>query len=165
MFGLVAATWGFVGVVLLLGNAIYRLSLVGSGTFSHPLLWYHWAALIVWVMFMAYKEGYSGFQRSFSPRVAARVVYLRNHPTLSRALLAPLFCIGFFHIERRRQFLVVMLTIMILGFVAIAHQLSQPWRGIVDLGVVVGLLWGVVSFGISTLKAFDEPGRYSPYVP
>jgi len=62
---------------------------------------------------MLYSEGYKGFQKGYSPRVAARGHYLRDHSTLLRAILAPLFCMGFFHssivatlvifFKRRRQ--------------------------------------------------------------
>jgi uncharacterized membrane protein YedE/YeeE len=44
--------------------------------------------------------------------------------------------------------------------------LSQPWRGIIDGGVVVGLAWGLVSlviFGYQAFTAEDFP--FSPEVP
>jgi hypothetical protein len=44
--------------------------------------------------------------------------------------------------------------------------LAQPWRGIIDGGVVVGLAWGLVSlvvFGFQALTADEFP--YAPEVP
>lgn len=165
MLGTLAIIWALLGVFALLGNAIYRLALISIAAFDHPMSWLHWLVLIVWVLFMAHREGYAGFQKGFSPRVAARVAYLRDHPTALRALLAPLFCMGFFHIVRRRQIVVIALTAMIVLFVVIARQLPQPWRGIVDLGVVVGLLWGVISLGIFTISALRGTLDASPEMP
>ena len=34
---------------------------------------------------------------------------------------------------------------MIVAFVLVIPYLAQPWRGIVDAGVVVGLLWGLIT--------------------
>jgi hypothetical protein len=165
MSGVLAATWGMLGILLLLGHAIVRLTQIGIEALGFPLSWYHWVALAGWVVLMAYREGYAGFQQGFSPRVAARIAHLRAHPTMLRALLAPLFCIGFFHIERRKQFVVIGVTLMVVGFVIIARALPQPWRGIVDLGVVVGLLWGVISLVALTVRALGGRLDASPGVP
>ena len=44
--------------------------------------------------------------------------------------------------------------------------LEQPWRGIVDAGVVVGLTWGLVSLLIFSVLAFAQADfGYSPEVP
>ena len=52
-----------------------------------------------------------------------------------------------------------------IGFITIAHFLSQPWRGIIDIGVVVGLLWGVVALLIFTVQAFAGRLDASPMMP
>jgi len=165
MFGTLAVIWGLAGIGVLLGQAVYRLALISLVGLSMPLYWYHWAALAGWSFFMAYGEGYHGFQRSFSPRVAARAAYLFRHATVIRALLAPLFCMGYFHIERRRQIVVISVTLTVIGFIIGAHYLPQPWRGIVDLGVVIGLAWGLVALGIFTVQAFRGRLSHSPEVP
>ncbi len=164
--GTVAAAWGMLGICLILGSAIYRLTLVGLEAFSFPLTWYHWLIAVIWIAFMAFSEGYRGFQKGFSPRVAARIAWLQRNPTPLRLVLAPLFCMGYFHIERKRQIITFVLTAMIIGLVQIVHLIEQPWRGIIDLGVVIGLAWGLLSLFVFTVQAFtDENYSHSPQVP
>ena len=57
-------------------------------------------------------------------------------------------------------------TGLILLAIIVVRQLPQPWRGIVDLGVVIGLAWGLVSFLYMSALALAQ-GRYpvSPEVP
>jgi hypothetical protein len=143
-----------IGVVLLLGSATYRLSFPAADAFAHHFAWYHWAALAVNLVFMGYSEGYRGFQQGFSPRVAARARYLRSRPNLLRTLLAPLFCMGYFHAIRKRKIVAYSLTAGIVVLVVAVRALPQPWRGIVDVGVVFGLAWGIASLLLFTLLAF-----------
>ena len=115
---------------------------------------------------MAWSEGYRGFQQSFSPRLVARAKYLIAHPRPANVLLAPLFCMGYFRTTRRRLISVYALTVFIVLLIIAVRWLPQPWRGIVDAGVVVGLTWGLISMGAFTLKALaaaDYP--YAPEVP
>lgn len=164
--GILAAFWGLIGIFLIIGGAIYRLTPIGLEAFTQPLHWYHWLFSCGWILFMAYSEGYRGFQKGFSPRVAARVAYLHQHPTPLRLLLAPLFCMGYFHIERRRQIITFIITLLIISVVQIVHQFAQPWRGIVDLGVVIGLAWGLIALWVFTYQAFTNPAfDQSPLVP
>jgi len=59
-----------------------------------------------------------------------------------------------------------MLTIMIIMLIILVHQLEQPWRGIVDAGVVIGLGWGLVSMLYFIVQAFGtENYTYSPEIP
>ena len=154
MAGIIAATWGVAGVVLILASAIYRLTPLALDTFSHSLSWTHWLALTAVVVFMAYTEGYRGFQQGFSPRVAARARYLRDQPSLIIGLLAPLFCMALVCATPRRLAYSWLLVAAIVGFVLLIQLLAQPWRGMVDLGVVVGLTWGSVSILAFTWRAF-----------
>ena len=103
------------------------------------------AALLFSIVYMAYAEGYKGFHQGFAPRVVARARYLHNNPRLSHIALAPLFCMGYIHATRKRQLLSIGLTMMIICFIIIARTLPQPWRGILDAGVVVGLTIGIGS--------------------
>ena len=99
----------------------------------------------MWVAFNAYSEGYRGFHRNFSPRVIARAQHLHAHPRALHVALAPLYCMGLVHATRRRLITSWSLTLGIVAIVVAVRQLAQPWRGIVDAGVVVGLAIGVLS--------------------
>ena len=160
--GAAGAVWGIVGVSLLIVGAVYRLGSVAIDAFAYPLDWRHWVFLVVFLVFMTVSEGYQGFQRGFSPRVAARARYLARHPNLVRALFAPLFCMGFFHATRRRQVTSILVTTGIVVAVVLVRQLAQPWRGIVDLGVVAGLVWGLVALGIFSYLAFTTEAFGQP---
>ena len=160
------AFWGLAGVILLLGSAVYRLTPLAIDAFSLPWYWNHWAAFVVWVFFMAYAEGYRAFQKAFCPRVAARARYLLTHRNILHTLFAPLFCMAYFHAPRRRQVTSLSVTAGIIVLVILVRLLDQPWRGIIDGGVVVGLAWGLVSlavFGFQALTADEFP--YAPEVP
>lgn len=164
--GICGALWGVAGVLALLGFAVLRLMGRVIDMFGYELRWYHWLALLLVVLFMAYSEGYRGFQRAFSPRVAARAKYVCHSPRLLHVLAAPVFCMGYFHIRRRRQIGTVVLTIFIVLIIALLRFVEQPWKGIVDAGVVVGLTWGMVSVGVYSVLAFtSEAFGYSPEVP
>jgi hypothetical protein len=166
MIGGLGALWGLTGVSLILGYAIVRLVPIVNEALSYHLRWYHWLALGLSVGSLAYAEGYRGFQKGFSPRVAARAKHMLEYPNLLHSLLGPLFCSGFFHTSKRRQISVIAVTIGIYTLVVLVGRLSQPWRGIVDAGVVVGLSWGVVSviaFGIQAFVSKDF--KHSPEVP
>ena len=167
MAGLIGVIWGFIGVAGLIGYSVIRLSHLAMDAFAHTLLGYHWLALAGIVVFMAYSEGYRGFQQAFSPRTVARTLYLYQHPTVLRVLLAPLFCMGYFHIIKRQQIVIIGLTVFIIVLIILVRLLPQPWRGIVDAGVVVGLTWGLVSLLLFAGKALlrSENFPYSPDVP
>lgn len=137
--------WGIGGVILLLGFAVFRLSPMAFALSGFGLSPLHWAALLLCILYMAYAEGYKGFHQAFSPRVVVRAAYLRDNPRPDLVLLAPLFCMGYIHATRKRQILSISLTLLIVVFVLIARQLPQPWRGILDAGVVVGLTLGIAS--------------------
>lgn len=138
-------------VVHLLGRSIEA--------FGHAWDWRHWSLLILNTAFMAHSEGYMGFQKSFAPRVVARAQVLRERPSFLRLLLAPLFCMGYFHATRRRLLSIYTLTLGIVGLIVVFRYISQPWRGILDCGVVVGLSWGMASIVVLAVRAWLEPGR------
>lgn len=144
--GKVAALWGVAGVTALLSFAIYRLAQISLDSFRFGYEWHHWVVLAANAVFMCYTEGYRGFQLAFSPRAAARARYIRDYSTPFQRLLAPLFCMGYFHTSKRRLISVYVLTGAILVLIVVFNQLSQPWRGLMDVGVVCGLVWGVVTF-------------------
>ena len=131
--------WGIVGVLLLLSFAIFRLAPIAFELGDLRLSAVHRASLAFSIVYMAYAEGYKGFHRGFSPRVIQRANYLRENPRWHHVLLAPAFCMGYIYATRRRQILSIGLTLVVMGFVVVARQLPQPWRGILDAGVVTGL--------------------------
>lgn len=166
IFGTIGAVWGLAGILALLFSAVLRLWPLAVEAFSHPLAWYHRVALLFIALGMAYFEGYKGFQMAFSPRTAARARHLLQNPVPLHILLAPFFCMGYFHATRRRRITSISLTLGIVLLVVLVRFLSQPWRGIIDFGVVVGLAWGIVSllaFSVQALGEDDYP--YDPEVP
>ena len=159
LLGRIGAYWGIAGVSLLLSFAVYRLTINAIAAFDHAFQWYHWLVFFANILFMAHSEGYKGFQQNFSPRAAARARYLKYHPKPFHILAAPLFCMGYFFATRLRLVIAYSLTVAIIILVIIFQQLSQPWRGILDSGVVVGLAWGVASLLWFAVKALG-PGEY-----
>lgn len=143
--GKIGFIWGVGGVMLLLADALYRLTLISIDAFSHPLTGLHWSFLLGWVMVMVVVEGHRGFHLSFSPRVVARALYLLENPRWRDVVLAPFFCIGLYRTSRRRLIAGWGMTAGIVSLVLIVRTLAQPWRGLVDLGVVVALSYGFVS--------------------
>ncbi|MFT4607283.1 MAG: hypothetical protein ACI9V8_002075 [Urechidicola sp.] len=164
--GRLGAAWGITGVCLLIIFAVYRLSDMAMNAFVVDLQWYHWLVLTLNSVFMAYSEGYRGFQLAFAPRVAARARYLLHHPRLLHVLLAPLFCMGYFHTTRKRLIVAYGLLVGVLVLVLIYQQFSQPWRGILDVGVLVGLSWGLVSLVWFFSQAMSAKSfHHSPEMP
>ena len=151
----------------MLSFAIFRLAPIALELSTQSLSALHWAALVFSVVYMAYAEGYKGFHRGFSPRVVQRANYLRDNPRWQHVLLAPAFCMGYIYATRRRQILSIGLTLLVMGFVVIAKQLPQPWRGILDAGVVTGLTLGILSIFYFLVNSLRKPGfiTVSPEVP
>ena len=162
-----AAVWGAIGVLGICLFAIWRLTPIAAEAFGMRLTALQWFLMLANVLFMAWTEGYRGFQLKFSPRVAARALYLyRFAEPLWVRLLAPLFCFGYFRATRRACVVAWVGTIGVVILVLVINELDQPWRGIIDAGVVVGLTWGVISLLASYAKAYRS-GEYpaSPEVP
>lgn len=164
--GNIGAIWGFTGVVTLLGYAVYRLAPRAWEALQSPLTTGQGVFLIVFALFMLVAEGYRGFQKKFAPRTAARVRYLRDHPKVLHVVLAPFFCMGYFHAKRKTQITAICLTLGIVLLVVLVRYLPFPWRGLVDFGVVLGLSYGILSFVMFTGKALRSGEfTHSPEVP
>lgn len=144
--------WGLVGTVLLLGKSVVRLSFVAWAGLTHPSVGpLHLAIAVAWSAFMAWSEGYRGFYMGYSRRVVTRAFAMPGrvrHPLLM--LLAPFVSMGLIYSTRRRYIVSWSVVLGVIGIVVLVRQLSQPWRGLIDLGVVVGLAMGLVSILIHT---------------
>lgn len=143
--GRVALLWGVLGVMALVTQPLVRLSPLVVEAIEGGLTGLQWALLCGWVALNAHAEGYRGFHCRFAPRVIARADYLRRHPRPLWVVLAPLFCMSLFHASRRGVVVARTLVVAIVALVIAIRQLEQPWRGIVDAGVVVGLGLGLAS--------------------
>jgi len=155
--------WGIAGVLALLGQAIYKLTPYALALTELSLGVLELVALVGWVAFNAYSEGYRGFQLKFSPRVVVRARCLTADPRPLFVVLAPLYCMGMIHATRRRLIVSWCLALGIVAIVVVVRRLDQPWRGIVDAGVVVGLAWGVASIVYFVGRALA--GRAIPIEP
>lgn len=146
--------WGLAGVLALFARAILRLAPyawqpIADGSLSvlHVVLY------VVWVAFNAYSEGYRAFQKSFCPRVVARAHHLAQNPRPLHALLAPLYCLSLFHANRRGLTVAWIMLAVIALLIALLRITPQPWRGIIDGGVVVALGWGMLALIVMSLQA------------
>lgn len=143
------AGWGVAAVAGILGRAVVALTPMAlEPILSGALNKGHWALLAGWVAVMAYSEGYRGFHKSFSPRVVHRAHELGRRPSLIRILLAAPFCMGLFSASRRIVITSWSVVFGVTALVLLVRQMDQPWRGIVDAGVVVGLALGLLSLFI-----------------
>jgi hypothetical protein len=157
----VGFVWGVGGILLLLLFAIARLSPMALELATLSLQQIHWLALAVSILYMMYAEGYKGFHLAFAPRVVARANYLAHNPRVLHLILAPLFCMGYIYATPKRQFMSFALTTMIICFVLLVRVLPQPWRGIIDAGVVAGLALGVMSICYFLLALWRSPGTFA----
>lgn len=145
--------WGVLGVVVLLMQAIVKLAPRALEPFEADMLGGgHVVLLIAWVVIAAYTEGYRAFQKQFTPRVVARAQHLSAHPRLLHVLLAPAFCMGLFHATRKRLIVSWSVSLGVVALIVVVKRLPQPWRGIIDAGVVIALAWGVVMLALFTLR-------------
>jgi uncharacterized membrane protein len=164
---LLAYYWGVIGVIGLIASAAYKLTPRIVELNLYPFAIQHWLFLLVFTPYMAYAEGYKGFYLNLAPRVLARALYLRESSGPVLALTAPLFCMGYFYATRKRMLTAWIVSSSIVVLVAIVSHIPQPWRGLIDVGVEVGLVVGIAALfwhwlrfefaGIRPDKAPDLP--------
>ncbi len=140
--------WGVGGVLGVLVNAIARilpmaLEPLRSGAMTPAL----WAAAALWIAWMAYTEGYRGFHRAFAPRVIVRALHLARAPRPALVVLAPLVAMGLIHATRKRKIVSWAIVLGVTAIVLVVRGVAQPWRGIIDGGVIIGLAIGTLSIG------------------
>jgi hypothetical protein len=148
------ALWGVGGVVLLLGEAIWRLAdtaltiLLREGLTAGQT-----AVFVVWLAFIVYVEGYRAFQKRFSPRVVARALHLCDEPRPLHVVLAPLYCMTLLHATRRRLVASWILVAGIVGIILLVRAMPPVYRAIIDAGVVCALAWGTVVMIVLFVRA------------
>lgn len=160
MLRIVGAVWGVVGVIALLLFAVYRLLPFVGELFDANFTVWQWVLVVLWSTFMIYTEGYKAFMQQFSPRVVARAQYLARQGSVKQLLLAPVFCTGYFNSTRKRVLVAYLLMAGIITLIAIVHFIPQPWRGIIDVGVVLGLLLGISSLFVFAILALLRPSNF-----
>lgn len=140
------ACWGVFGFVAIIAHALTRLTPFAIEPIEQGMMEpLHWAVAGAWIVFMLYSEAYKGFHLAFSPRLAARAMHLAENPRPLHAIFAPAYVMGLFHATRKRLIVSWCLLVGIVALVIAVKELAQPWRGIVDLGVVIGLFAGTLS--------------------
>ena len=137
--------WALGGVFLFIGNAVFRLGPRGLEIFN-GLSTLQLVLAVAWTAFMLYGEGYRGFHLRFAPRVVARAGALaRQQPHPGLVALGPFVAMGLLHGTPRRLLASRALLAMIVVMVFLVRWLPEPWRAIVDFGVVAGLVAGLAS--------------------
>lgn len=158
-----SAFWGALGVSMLLLMAISRVGEMLLNAAHIELTGVHIVAFVVSIILMAYSEGYRGFQLKFSPRVAARILYLSKDANCINGMFAPFFCMGYFGTTRKRQVTAILVSSFIALLVRVVREVPQPWRAVIDAGVIVGLAWGIISLWVYIWLAFSR--HHFPYSP
>jgi hypothetical protein len=139
------AAFGLVQVTLFLGAAISRVTPYAVDAWTANLLSPWQKVLFVgWATLMLYTEGYKGFHLRFCPRVVGRAIELGRRPRPLHLVLALPYCLSLFAATRKQLIARWTFIACLYSLIAVVRHLAQPWRGIVDGGVVVGLVWGVV---------------------
>ena len=167
------ALWGILGVLAILGQAIWRLTPIALQPYREGgLSWWMWALALVWIVSQrpGGEHGAAGAEAQqgdagprAAPRVVSRAWSLKERCSWLQFFLAPLFCMGFFHATRKRLIVSWCVIAGIFGLVLLVHQLAQPWRGIVDTGVVLGLVYG--AFAVVWFFARAAAGHLPPIPP
>jgi hypothetical protein len=161
--GTLGALWGIAGFLLLLGIAVSRLAPPAAEALGQKMHWYQWVLLVVSGALLLYAKGYRGFQRGLSARVVRRALTLAGNPKLLNVAAAPLYCMGFFGAGRRRMVTMIALTAIMVGLIFVVRLLDQPWRGIIDFGIVLAFAWGIASAVVYAIRAIGnerpKPGR------
>ena len=137
----------------MLANAISRVGVTVSDGLAmsiSPMLWFGTA---LWVGFMLYAEGYKGFQKQFCPRVLVRSMAIAQDPHPLRVAFAPAMAMGLFHATKKRKIVSWCLVIGITALVLTVRMVPQPYRALIDLGVIAGLGYGTLTLVVMFVRA------------
>lgn len=151
--GVLGALWGVLGVLASVVMGAVQLSRHAWDGLAAARGAGQIGFLLAVLAFFVYLKGYHGFQRRFAPRVVARALALARRPRALDAILAPLYCMGLFRASRVRVGLTWALFGFVVAMVVLLGRVPQPWRGLVDAGVVIGLLWGAAALAVHGLRA------------
>ena len=123
---LLCLLWGVGGVLAVLIHAVWRISFIAAEPFvTTGLTPVQWFALVLWVAFMWYSEGYRGFQKKFSPRVVVRALHISQHPTILQFIFSPVICMGLIYATRKRLIVSWVLVLGIICLVIAIQALQQ----------------------------------------
>lgn len=162
---LVILTWSLTGLCGILVTAVVRLTPKATEALQSDLGAVHWVFAVFWTLFMLYTEAWKGFHKKFAPRAVSRALHLAKSGTILQSLLGPLFCMALFHSTRRRVIASWVLTFFIVVMVLSIRLLEQPWRGLVDLGVVLGLAGGVLAVAADLFRIHRGGAPVNPELP
>ncbi len=143
--------WSVLGVVAILMQAVIRLTPHALEVLDGTLTPLHWACVALWTAFMLYTEAWRGFHKQFSPRVVVRAMGVARQGNPLHVVLAPIVAMGLIHGTRKRLVVSRALLVGIIALIVLVRLLPHPWRAIVDVGVVLGLLagtWSVLWFAV-----------------
>ena len=145
--------WGVGGAMALLSWGVARVTPHAlEPAFDGSMTAVHWLLYAAMIVFNAWTEGYRTFQRVITPRVLARAQYVADHPGRVSLPFVPIFVAGYFGMQRRALIARYVVLVVVVGLIVGMHFVPQPWRGIVDAGVAVGLGWGVVAMGVGLVR-------------
>ena len=144
--------WAMVGILAPLAEAVFRLSFYAQEALSGPLGPLHWAFAITWTAAMTYGEGYRVFQRRFTPQAIVRAKEIARSGGWLEGLCAPLACMGLTHAPPQKLVRAWSLVGFIVAFILVIRQFPQPWRGLVDLGVVCALSYAFVTVPVALFR-------------
>jgi len=140
------ALWGTSGLIWVLYKAVVRLAPISLEAMQQGSMGVgHWIFFVIWVGYMGYAEGWKGFHKKVGPRTASRAFYLAEKRPVRHLIFAPIFCMALYHASRKTLIVRWALVTGIITLVLLIRQMPQPWRGIIDAGVVVGLAMGLCS--------------------
>ena len=155
----VAAWWAVVGVVLLFGNAAWRLGARGIETVASGLSAVEWLVLAGVTAVFVYGEGVRALQMKYIPRLLQRVTAVRGEQRLLPRVLAPLYALMLVYAPTGTLVrawagiaAITLAVIVIRGF-------AEPWRGIIDFGVAAALAWATL---VLVVRAFGMLGDRTP---
>lgn len=150
---LAAPLWAMVGVSLLFAEPTLRLGVRAARTVAAGLRPGEWAGLVVIASVLLYTEGRRALQKRLAPKVVQRALALGRQPSLGAVALAPLYVLSLVGAGWRELSRAWLGVALIAAAVVIVRMLPAPWRGIVDGGVSLALLWGLVSLWVQFVSA------------
>ena len=152
LLGIIGYIWGFLGISYMILHGLSCMIPYVIELDFRLFKWYHMISFFGVIIILGYSEGYKGFQKSFSPRTANRLYNIFLKPTFFRVFFSPFISMGFIESSKKLKYISYGLLLMIVMFILLIGKLNDPWRGIIDAGVIVGLSWGLVSFWVSCFR-------------